>query len=493
MDATTSAELERRAATRFERYRRVTYRSFLIAGAGIISPTVIGLFLGHRDGRLPVPLIALALAGLALLFGYYARIVRAGLDGSADRRDVVAGGAVALLLAPLLIAHPLAIMIPYFWLSAVVLSPMRVRTIVWICLGTAAVEVTFAGVGWALVADRPVHWWALPVAFAAFAGTAGIVAFVNRYQRRIWDLHVETHAVRQALARVAVSEERLRFSRDLHDLLGHSLSLIAVKSELAMRMAETDPARARAEMADVRRAARDALREVRAAVRGYRAIELDAELAGVRAVLETAGVRCEAGPIPDDLPPDVRTVLAWVIREGATNVIKHSDARTCTIDLTRYGDTVVLELTNDGVTTPSNPRKTPATVPNPKAPGPNGPFAEKPGVEGAVGLPEPGMNESRPTVPSSGVAGSKIAGSKIVDVRDAEPGDGGGPARSAGDDPGGRGFGGGEGGGSGLAGLRERVAVLGGELSADLDGRDRFVLRAVLPLDGSVRAPRGAA
>ncbi|MEV5574744.1 sensor histidine kinase [Spirillospora sp. NPDC052269] len=404
MDATTSAELERRAAARFGRYRRVTYRSFLLAGAGVLAPTFVGLFLGHRDGRLPMPLLLLALAGLGVLFWLYTRIIARGLDGRPDRRDVVAGGVLAVVLSPLLIAHPLAIMIPYFWLSAVVLAPMRVRTVVLLCLGTAAVEVPSMIAAWKVTSDRPMSWWAVPFAFAILAATGGIVAFVNRYQRRIWDLHLEMHAVRQALARAAVSEERLRFSRDLHDLLGHSLSLIAVKSELATRMTEADPERARAEMADVRRAARDALREVRAAVRGYRAIEVDAELAGVRAVLETAGVRCEVGPVPDGLPPEVRAALAWVIREGATNVIKHSDARTCRIGLSGYGDTVVLELTNDGVR------------------------------------------------------------------RDARAGAEG----------------------SGLAGLGERVALLGGELTAGPHGRDGFLLRAVLPLDAPDRVTEAA-
>ncbi|MFC4907872.1 sensor histidine kinase [Actinomadura gamaensis] len=447
---TTSAELEQRAAARFERYRRVTYRSFLLAGAGIIGPTVIGLFLGNRDGRLAMPLLLLGVAGLGVLFWFYMRIVRDGLDGGAERRDVLAGGAVALLLAPLIVAHPLGIMIPYFWLAAVVLSPMRLRTIVWLCLAIGAVEVAFATVGWSLSEHRPVRWWVPPVAFVAFAGSAGVVAFVNRYQRRIWDLHVETHAVRQALARVAVSEERLRFSRDLHDLLGHSLSLIAVKSELAMRMTESDPERARAEMSDVRRTARDALREVRAAVRGYRAIELDAELAGVRAVLETAGVRCEVGPVPDDLPPEVRAVLAWVIREGATNVIKHSDARSCAIGLTRYGGTVVLELANDGV---------------------RGAF--RTGVRGASeGGPATDSRGSGPGPETESGSGSG-----------PESGSGSGSGVRAGAEPVP---------GSGLAGLGERVAVLGGELSAGPDGRDRFLLRAVLPLDGSVRAPQGA-
>ncbi|NED50621.1 histidine kinase, partial [Micromonospora aurantiaca] len=88
-------------------------------------------------------------------------------------------------------------------------------------------------------------WYGVfPLVFVIFSGVCGLVAFVNVYQRRMWDMHRETHAARDALARLAVTEERLRFSRDLHDLLGHSLSLIAVKSELAIRMSGTDPERA---------------------------------------------------------------------------------------------------------------------------------------------------------------------------------------------------------------------------------------------------------
>ncbi|MDL4820014.1 sensor histidine kinase [Actinomadura opuntiae] len=399
MTVATTADLEAQDTRRFERYRRVTQRSFLCAALGFIVPGLAGMAAAYGDGRIGVPVAVLCVAGLGLMTWYYMRLVRAGLEGGASRRDIVASGAVTAALSLMLFAHPLFSVVPVCWVSAVVLAPMSRRRIVALCVGTGTVSAVYA-----TFAARHLHpgghmpWYSLFLFMAAlYTATCGLVAFVNRYQRRMWDLHQETHAARAALARLAVTEERLRFSRDLHDLLGHSLSLIAVKSELAMRLAEADPARAGAEMADVRRAARDALREVRAAVHGYRAVELDAELAGVRAVLEAAGVRCDAGDVPDGLPAEVRAVLAWVIREGATNVIKHSEARHCAVALTPYGGSVVLEMRNDGVR-------------------------------------------------------------------------------------GGAATGDGAGGGAGLTGLAERVAVVGGEITARRHGRDGFLLRAVVPL-----------
>ncbi|QKW35280.1 sensor histidine kinase [Actinomadura sp. NAK00032] len=400
MTVATAADIEEQDTRRLERYRRVTYRSFMFAAVGFVGPSLIALANAYGDD-IGAGVALAVLAGLGLLTWFYARLVRTGLEGGARRRDIAASGAVAGAVSLMLLVDPLFSVVPVFWLSAVVLTPMSRGRIAALCLGTGGVCAVIATVGAGRIApDGNLPWYGVfPMVFAIYSAVCGVVAFVNLYQRRMWDMHRETHAARDALARLAVTEERLRFSRDLHDLLGHSLSLIAVKSELAMRMAGTDPERAGAEMADVRHAAREALREVRAAVSGYRAVELEAELAGVRAVLEAAGVRCEAGAPPDGLPPEVRSVLAWVIREGATNVIKHSEARRCTISITSYGGSVVLEMLNDG-------------------------------------------------------------------------------ARAA-DGPG----------GSGLTGLAERAAVLGGEVAYGRRGRDGFLLRAAVPLPAPADEP----
>jgi two-component system, NarL family, sensor histidine kinase DesK len=158
----------------------------------------------------------------------------------------------------------------------------------------------------------------------------------------------ELQAAREELARLAVSEERLRIARDLHDLLGHTLSVIALKSELAGKLVEHDPERARAELDDVQAVTRDALSEVREAVRGYRRLALRDALDGARAALAAAGIDCRLDGAELDLPADVEAVLAWAVREGATNVVRHSDAESCTIRVTSNGRTAAVEVEDDG-------------------------------------------------------------------------------------------------------------------------------------------------
>ncbi|TDQ55079.1 sensor histidine kinase [Actinorugispora endophytica] len=172
----------------------------------------------------------------------------------------------------------------------------------------------------------------------------------------LWEIAHEAVLAREAQARLAVSEERLRFARDMHDLVGHSLSGIAVKSELAARLAARDPERAAAEMASVQQVARDALREVRAAVSGYRDVDLAAEIASVRSVLTAVGARTTVAGEHVALPPDLRTLTAWVIREAATNVLRHSSARRCDITLTEQDRALVVEVYNDGVSSGADSR-----------------------------------------------------------------------------------------------------------------------------------------
>ncbi|TFV64352.1 sensor histidine kinase [Geodermatophilus sp. DF01-2] len=175
-----------------------------------------------------------------------------------------------------------------------------------------------------------------------------LTAFALRGTRYLVSVNAELVEARDELARSAVAEERLRFARDLHDLLGHSLSLIALKSELAGRLAERDPARARAEMSDVEAAARRALAEVREAVSGYRQIGLALALAEARAALSAAGTTLRAPSAVPELPGPVDAVLGWVVREATTNTLRHSGARTVTVELARAGGDVVLTVTDDG-------------------------------------------------------------------------------------------------------------------------------------------------
>ncbi|MBB6547998.1 sensor histidine kinase [Nonomuraea rubra] len=165
---------------------------------------------------------------------------------------------------------------------------------------------------------------------------------------KLWQLTAEAHEGEEALAKLAVSEERLRFARDLNDLLGRSLTDVAVRTEQAERTLRGDREAAAAEMFAVRDLARNSLREVRTVVQNYRAVDLDEVLASVRAVLEAADVRCTVRADTGSLPPETRTLLATVVREGATNVLKHSKAERCTITI----ENGVLEMSNDGVSGP---------------------------------------------------------------------------------------------------------------------------------------------
>ncbi len=161
-----------------------------------------------------------------------------------------------------------------------------------------------------------------------------------------------TIALREAratVAQLAANEERLRLARDLHDLLGHSLSLITLKSELAGRMLPGRPDQAAQQIADIEQVSRQALVDVREAVTGYRRPRLTAELAGARAALTAAGVTAElpAEPALDGVPEESESALAWALREAVTNVVRHSGARRCTVGLLHRQtlDGPVLELT----------------------------------------------------------------------------------------------------------------------------------------------------
>jgi len=151
----------------------------------------------------------------------------------------------------------------------------------------------------------------------------------------------------------AADEERLRLARDLHDLLGHGLSLITIKSQLARRLfAAGDSVRAANEVADIERVARESLQDVRHAVDGYRQPTFTSEIAGARAALTAAGIDSTIDVSPDSLPTAVDATLAWAVRESVTNVIRHSGAAACSIRLTRKTSEANLEITDNGGASP---------------------------------------------------------------------------------------------------------------------------------------------
>ncbi|MFG2710128.1 sensor histidine kinase [Streptomyces goshikiensis] len=163
----------------------------------------------------------------------------------------------------------------------------------------------------------------------------------------------ELREARATVAQLAANEERLRMARDLHDLLGHSLSLITLKSELAGRMLPGQPDAAAQQVADIERVSRQALVDVREAVSGYRRPTLPGELAGARTALTAAGVLADLPAEPvEDLPEEVESALAWALREAVTNVVRHSGAQRCTVRVellqTLAGKRAELSVADDG-------------------------------------------------------------------------------------------------------------------------------------------------
>jgi two-component system sensor histidine kinase DesK len=315
---------------------------------------------------------------------------------------VVMGGALTLVLTPVL------------WLSAVLGLVVAGTVLVGLLGGEAA------------------------GGFSYFYGV-GLLAFTCRIS--VWMLRLgwEIDKSREVSAQLAVAQERLRFSRDLHDALGRNLSLVAVQSELAARLAERGDAGAAGQMLDVRRIAHESLREMRAVVGGYRATDLGTELAGAQSVLRSAGITCRVIGDGSTLPAATQIALAWVVLEATTNVLRHSNATTCKIELEADGQAVVLRVSNDGAKPPAS-----------------GERRESGRGDGSAGGAE-----------AAGAAGAdtpRVTG-------EAEVGGAGSPpltesALQA---------------GNGLIGLRERLAGVGGTLSAATETGGWFVVLARLP------------
>jgi two-component system sensor histidine kinase DesK len=204
----------------------------------------------------------------------------------------------------------------------------------------AAMSVLAALESWAL--HLTVWFWGPGVVLGWVVGGVNIhFSEVGRAAKRLRESQEQV----QQLVRIA---ERERIARDLHDLLGHTLSVIALKAELAGKLIATSPERAAAEIRDVESVTRDALREVRAAVAGYRSEGLPAELARARLALEAAGVRAEYFTLPVQLPPAAEAALALAVREAVTNVIRHAGATVCRITLDRLPGITLLEVADDG-------------------------------------------------------------------------------------------------------------------------------------------------
>ncbi|TDD22359.1 sensor histidine kinase [Nonomuraea diastatica] len=197
---------------------------------------------------------------------------------------------------------------------------------------------------------------ALPVIVAFYVVTVPTTGAMTYALVRFVRVTAELEEARAELADAAVLKERLRISRDLHDGLGRSLTAIALKGDLAARLMDGDPGSARAEVGQLVQVAREAAKDVRQVAKGYRAVSLAGEVDKAVALLQSSGVGAQAHLADVPLPRRSEEALAWAVREGVTNVLRHSRATTCTITTSLQNGAIRLEVANDGAPTGSGPR-----------------------------------------------------------------------------------------------------------------------------------------
>ncbi|MEE1741693.1 sensor histidine kinase [Streptomyces sp. BE147] len=268
---------------------------------------------------------ALGALGLVVFVAAYLVLVFRHTSKALARTKVLATiaflGALAVTLS-LTLGTPWLVLFVYVAVSAGATLPMRLAARL-IPLTTGVLVLI------GLTGDHPRE------VITALVFPALLGGFAMTGVRQMIRTTIELREARATVAQLAANEERLRLARDLHDLLGHSLSLITLKSELAGRMLPDHPDRAAAQIADIEQVCRQALVDVRDAVTGYRRPTLPGELAGARTALAAAGIASAVpAQAPEDVPGQQEEVLAWGLREAVTNVVRHSGARHCTVTLT---------------------------------------------------------------------------------------------------------------------------------------------------------------
>ncbi|MFC7310142.1 sensor histidine kinase [Streptomyces monticola] len=421
----------------------------------VTVPVVVALSVTRPVRHSAPPLLIAAVVALILVQAVWAvRLLRAGFDAylgrqEVPRRDIGAGAALmGAVLAGLLVLGSLTgptdfpllptalgcATLPFFSFYGLMVP---VRTSVPALL---AVTVALCAALWLVSRELPLTLaTAISVVFAG-----GWMALTVRISAWTLGVMYELREARDVQARLAVAEERLRFGRDLHDVLGRNLAVVALKSELAVQLARRGRPEAVEQMTEVQRIAQESQREVREVVRGYREIGLGAELAGAQGVLKAAGIDCRVlgAEAADELPPAVHAALGWVVREAATNVLRHGDAARCTVALrvtSQDPATAVLTVENDG-------------APEPPAQGSSAPDPAAEGLSGE-GLSGEGLSGEGLSAPGSSAEGSSADGSS---------------------------------GGSGLMGLRERLSQVDGVLEAGPTSGGHFRLTAEVPLPTAV-------
>lgn len=280
-------------------------------------------------------------------------VVTVILEPTPPQQKALGLGIMALLYAAFLLLGPLiapesvrvkVLAVLAFWAGTATLFPLIGPDAEWVWLlvvGLAAysaipLRVTLPITGAVILTQLAIG---LSTAFSGGGSFAPLVTSVVAATMIAGGILTKSnrdlHLAHDEIARLAVVDERARFSRDLHDILGHSLTVVTVKSELAKRLVAIDPQKAVAEIADIERLARTALADLRLAVTNYREADLESELASARIALDAAEITATLPQCVDVIDPRLNTVFAWVLREGVTNVIRHSGADACWVTVDR--------------------------------------------------------------------------------------------------------------------------------------------------------------
>lgn len=331
---------ERDALESLHRYTRLTLLSSLpIVG---IAPLMGSVGNGASWQRLSVLVVGVAV----VLTVHWRRVMRA-IEAPAEvppwRRWIVTFAlSVGLLLYAYLYADPgnaLWAFVPSVAIAELQFGRSQAEgwgLAVWPAIGIGALVVGVAAFVPGIDADP------LPTAVGTMI-VLSVMPFAEQVTLRQWRLAVELDQARRDAAELGATRERLRFAEDLHDILGHALEVVSLKSELATRLGAVDPARAHAEMAEVQRLARGALKDVRELARGRRPTDLETELTGARTLLASAGIDCVVDGVSTNGTHS--ELLGRVLREAVTNLLRHADTRHCWITVRPAALTVV----NDGV------------------------------------------------------------------------------------------------------------------------------------------------
>ncbi|OHV35597.1 histidine kinase [Pseudofrankia sp. EUN1h] len=288
------------------------------------------LFANDRPPRIALGLILLA----AFAYLYVGPLPRAMFGGPRRYQATVLVGMPGITVVYLVVLGRSGLVMPVFDSVAFAMLLLPV-------IGLPIILAMAAAVTWL---PQYVPSWDVHGEQWSLSGPIMLVVFALYVMRTGTRHQIELFQARREIERLAKEQERLRISRDMHDLLGHALTTITVKAELASRIVGRDPGRAAAEMAQVAALGREGLADVRAALAGYRPVSLAGEVASAREVLRAAGIDAELPAAVEQVPAELSELFGWVLREGVTNVVRHSGARSVQVALTDRS----IEVVDDG-------------------------------------------------------------------------------------------------------------------------------------------------